>query len=151
MFRMIDVLVTQHSKWTARRVRRALFGQSLVDFTADPWVAVKGQTDSKAASANKKVGNKQSRLEREFSQSQSSSSQATVIVESTPADEAFSSPETPAGTVYFSNDSSSFQDFSGFQKQNFHQSFHLHFPNEPLEHYFPTGFLEPFVSQDAFL
>ena len=29
---MIDVLVTQHSKWTARRVRRALLGQSLVDF-----------------------------------------------------------------------------------------------------------------------
>ena len=28
--RMIDVLVTQHSKWTARKIRRALFGHSLV-------------------------------------------------------------------------------------------------------------------------
>ena len=30
--RLLDVLVTQHAKWTARRIRRALFGQSLVDF-----------------------------------------------------------------------------------------------------------------------
>ena len=77
-----------------------------------------------------------------------------MIVESTPADEASSSPEVPAGTVYFSNDSSSFQDFSGFQKQHFHHSFQLpHFPNEPFiqEPYFPTSFLEPFVSQEAFL
>ena len=29
---MIDVLVTQHSRWTARRIHRALFGQSLIDF-----------------------------------------------------------------------------------------------------------------------
>ena len=28
--KMIDVLVTQHSKWTARRVRRALFGETIV-------------------------------------------------------------------------------------------------------------------------
>ena len=38
--RMIDVLVTQHFKWTARRVRRALFGQSIGDFSADPWTGV---------------------------------------------------------------------------------------------------------------
>jgi hypothetical protein len=30
-----DVLVTQHAKWTAERVRRGLFGQSIVDFHAD--------------------------------------------------------------------------------------------------------------------
>ena len=132
---------------TARRVRRALFGQSLVDFTADPWVGVKGQLDSKEASANKKVRSKQSRLEREFSQSQSSSSQATVIVESTPADEASSSPEVPAGTVFF-NDSSSFQDFSAFQKQNFqYQSFQMNNNQSSTEPFqeeliFP-GFLGP--------
>ena len=30
---LLDVLVTQHAKWTAKRVRRGLFGQSIVDFT----------------------------------------------------------------------------------------------------------------------
>ena len=32
---MIDVLVTQHSRWTARRLHRALFGQSLINFQGD--------------------------------------------------------------------------------------------------------------------
>ena len=119
-FRMIDVLVTQHSKWTARRVRRALFGQSLVDFKADPRVAVKSQCDSKAKDAKKKVVRKRSRLEREFSQTESQFSQATTIVQSTPASEAnLSREEMPAGIVYFASDSSSFQDFSAFQKLDF--------------------------------
>jgi hypothetical protein len=30
--RLLDVLIAQHAKWTARRIRRALFGQSLVNF-----------------------------------------------------------------------------------------------------------------------
>ena len=61
-----------------------------------------------------------SRLEKEFSQRNSQPSQATIIVESTPSDEPNSpSVEEPCGTVYFSNDSSYFQDFSAFQKQNF--------------------------------
>ena len=35
---MQDVLVTQHSKWTARRVHRALFGQSLINFLGSSWI-----------------------------------------------------------------------------------------------------------------
>ena len=34
---MLDVLVTQHSRWTARRIHRALFGQSLINFEGDSW------------------------------------------------------------------------------------------------------------------
>ena len=34
---MRDVLVTQHSRWTARRIHRALFGQSLINFLGSCW------------------------------------------------------------------------------------------------------------------
>ena len=37
---MLDVLVTQHSRWTARRVHRALFGQTLIDFGGDSWTCL---------------------------------------------------------------------------------------------------------------
>ena len=79
--RMVDVLVTQHSKWTARRIRRALFGQSLVDFNSDPWVVVNSQ-EEKAGSkgiVQKRSQKKQSRLEIAFSQEESNSSQETVV------------------------------------------------------------------------
>jgi hypothetical protein len=33
----VDILVTQHSRWSARRIHRALFGQSLVDFSGTEW------------------------------------------------------------------------------------------------------------------
>ena len=36
---MIDVLVTQHSRWTARRIHRSLFGKSLINFSGDSWIA----------------------------------------------------------------------------------------------------------------
>ena len=121
---MIDVLVTQHSKWTARRVRRGLFGQSLVDFTADPWIGIKGQEDCKTANIEMKKKSKQSRLEKEFSQADSQTSQATAFVESASVcDFRPSREEQPSGTVYFSSDASHFQDFSAFQKQSFQQSF----------------------------
>ena len=83
-------------------------------------------------------------------------SQATTIVESAPSDKPNSpSVEKPSGTVYFSNDSSYFQDFSAFQKQNFPHSFqdpHFqqssqdpHFHNESItkEQFFSTSFLVP--------
>merc|ERR1711904_716314 len=35
-----DVSVTQHSKWTAKRVRRGFFGQSIVDFTTASWSSI---------------------------------------------------------------------------------------------------------------
>ena len=135
---------TQHSKWTAKRVRRALFGQSLVDFDADPWVGVDNQEKSSCnkKAVKKKSQNKQSRLEKSFSQVESS--QATTAADSTPlattiadntpptiVDSESSPEEVPDGTVYFSNDPqfhnvhvvSYFQDFSGFQRNNFQNSF----------------------------
>ena len=39
--RLLDVLVTQHARWTARRIRRALFGRSLIDFSGDSRSAIK--------------------------------------------------------------------------------------------------------------
>ena len=143
---MIDVLVTQHSKWTARRVRRALFGQSIVDFTADPWTGIQSKRDSKAAGAQKRTRKKQSRLEREFSQDESQSSRVSssqsceetirqpseVTIAGSSSNEQLSVPreERPNGTVYFS-DGEFFQDFSGFQKQYFRSHFQQsHFRNE---------------------
>ena len=41
---MLDVLVTQHSKWTARRLHRALFGQSLIDFSGESWTCLTNQS-----------------------------------------------------------------------------------------------------------
>ena len=90
--RMMDVLVTQHSKRTAKRVRRALFGQSFVDFNANPWTTSKSSGDSIKPEAKKKTKKKQSRLEREFSQEERRFSQATTIVDSTPVDEFSDSP-----------------------------------------------------------
>ena len=34
---MLDAVFSQHSRWTARRIHRALFGQSLIDFTGTSW------------------------------------------------------------------------------------------------------------------
>ena len=145
--RMVDVLVTQHSKWTARRIRRALFGQSLVDFNSDPWIGVNSQ-EEKAGSkgtVRKKSQKKQSRLELAFSQEESKSSQETAssqetVVQCDSSQETVAEPSPPAGTVYFSCDPQShnvshFQDFSGFQKQIFppcfpHSFQHPHFHNE---------------------
>merc|ERR1719353_1583172 len=40
---LLDVLVTQHAKWTAKRIRRGLFGQALVDFSTDSWSSIQLQ------------------------------------------------------------------------------------------------------------
>ena len=56
---LLDVLVTQHAKWTANRLRRGLFGQSLVDFNADPWTSAKSQDDSKQPISKKQSKKKQ--------------------------------------------------------------------------------------------
>ena len=67
--RLLDVLVTQHAKWTARRIRRALFGQSLVDFSGSSWSSVKihKSRDPDTVQVNKGKA-KVSRMVREFSQ-----------------------------------------------------------------------------------
>ena len=51
-FHMMDVLITQHARWAARRIKRALFGQALIDFSTAPWSRiqiVKGKHDSVAS------------------------------------------------------------------------------------------------------
>ena len=40
---MLDVLVTQHSRWTARRIHRALLGQSLIDLSGEFWTCASFQ------------------------------------------------------------------------------------------------------------
>ena len=37
---LLDVLATQHAMWTAKRIRRCLFGQSLVDFSTRSWSSI---------------------------------------------------------------------------------------------------------------
>ena len=37
---ILDVLVTQRAKWTAKRVRRGLFRQSIVDFSTGSWSSI---------------------------------------------------------------------------------------------------------------
>ena len=43
---MLHVVVTQHSRWTARRIHPDLFGQSLLGFRGDSWTCVSDQTIS---------------------------------------------------------------------------------------------------------
>ena len=133
-----------------KRVRRSLFGQAIVDFTADPWVALKDDNDHKTASVQKRTKKKFSRLERGFSQVESQSSQATTVIQDTPTEPCSYSQDIPNGTDYFS-DGSCFQDFSGFQKQSFQQSFqHAQFHNVPYthEHSFSERFQEPVPHQN---
>ena len=68
--RLLDVLVTQHAKRTARRIRRALFGQSLLDFSGSSWSSVKIHK-SKSLPEPTQVNRRKStvsRMTREFSQ-----------------------------------------------------------------------------------
>ena len=141
---MIDVLVTQQSKWIATRVLIALFGQSHVDFSADPWIGIKSSKKKAQPQIEMRSGKKASRIQREFSQSQSESSQTQLVEESFSESE---EEEVPAGTVHYyrnpDGSSSSVQDFSGFQYQNFQMN-NNQFSTEPFqeEHIFP-GFLGP--------
>ena len=45
---LLDVLVIQHAKWTAKRVRRGLFGQSIVDLSTDSWSSIQLQESAKS-------------------------------------------------------------------------------------------------------
>ena len=66
--RLLDVLATQHAKWTARRIRRALFGQSLVDFSTPSWSCIKiRETDRELEPVNRRK-KAVSRMSEEFSQ-----------------------------------------------------------------------------------
>ena len=68
---LLDVLVTQHAKWTAKRVRRGLFGQSIVDFSTESWssIQLKESGKGKASEQNRTLPKKTPRLLRNFAQS----------------------------------------------------------------------------------
>ena len=69
-FHMMDVLITQHARWAARRIKRALFGQALIDFSTAPWSRiqiVKGTHDSKQQRGINLERNCLPRLARQFS------------------------------------------------------------------------------------
>ena len=68
---LLDVLVTQHAKWTAKRIRRGLFGQSIVDFSTDSWSSIQLKDSSKpsASTQNRTQPKKTPRLLRAFGQS----------------------------------------------------------------------------------
>ena len=68
---MLDVLVTQHAKWTAKRIRRGLFGQALVDFSTESWssIQLKDSAKSSASQQTRTQPKKTPRLLRSFVQS----------------------------------------------------------------------------------
>ena len=75
---LLDVLVTQHAKWTARRIRRALFGQSLLDFSGSSWSCVKiHKSAPEPTQVNRRKANV-SRIIREFSEVTQEFSQSAV-------------------------------------------------------------------------
>ena len=57
-----------HAKWTAKRVRRGLFGQSIVDFSTASWSAIqlKESTKDTASQQHKAPPKKTPRLLRSF-------------------------------------------------------------------------------------
>ena len=67
---LLDVLVTQHAKWTAKRVRRGLFGQSIVDFSTDSWSSIQLQESAKSnqSQSTTKQAKKTPRVLRSFAQ-----------------------------------------------------------------------------------
>ena len=159
----------------AKRIRRSLFGQSIVDFDADPWISVSSPEENicQKKAVKKKMQKKQSRLEKAFSQSQADSSQTITIADSTPltvvdssqtAELAHSTPRTVVESRPSQSDDpqfqnvSYFQQSSNFQKQNFQSNFqfsqHTHFLNEHgtlFQHpHFPQSFQHPHIAQEQY-
>ena len=68
---LLDVLVTQHAKWTAKRIRRGLFGQSLVNFSTDSWssIQLKESANSSASTQNRTQPKTTPRILRAFAPS----------------------------------------------------------------------------------
>ena len=64
---LLDVLVTQHALWTAKRIRRGLFGQALVDFSTESWSSI--QLQESASQQKRKQPKKTPRILRNFAQS----------------------------------------------------------------------------------
>ena len=68
---LLDVLVTQHAKWTANRIRRGLFGQSLVDFSTESWSSIQLKESAKgnASEQDRALPKKTPRILRSFAPS----------------------------------------------------------------------------------
>ena len=67
---MMDVLITQHARWTARRIKRALFGQCLIDFSSDSWSRVSLDNDAQHSTQKRCINLQHKnipRLVRQFS------------------------------------------------------------------------------------
>ena len=67
---ILDVLVPQHAKWTAKRVRRGLFGLSIADFSTDNWsnIQLKESAKSNPSQSATKQAKKTPRVLRSFAQ-----------------------------------------------------------------------------------
>ena len=63
---LLDVLVTQHALWTAKRIRRGLFGQALVDFSTESWSSI--QLQESASQQKRNQSKKTPRILRNFAQ-----------------------------------------------------------------------------------
>ena len=66
-----EVRAKQHAKWTAKRIRRGLFGQSLVDFSTASWssIQLKDSAFSPASQQKREQPKKTPRILRSFAQS----------------------------------------------------------------------------------
>ena len=60
--------MTQHAKWTARQIRRALFGESLVDFSGSNWSSIKLHKSDPVCQPVNRSKKTVSRMMQEFSQ-----------------------------------------------------------------------------------
>ena len=130
----------------------------MVDFSADPWRGVNDQNNSVSQENKKKVKRKLSRLEQEFSQTESQPSQAIPLSEGTHLQSSDNTEINHTDTIFqmhsFEPNFQPFQCPHFLNEQSFQQSFqysHLHFPNEPYpqEHVFSTSFLEPALNQTS--
>ena len=86
---LLDVLVTQHAKWTAKRVRRGLFGQSIVDFSTDSWSNIQLQESAKSnpSQSATKQAKKTPRVLRSFAQARIQDKYQRQEVSGTKADD----------------------------------------------------------------
>ena len=95
---MLDVLVTQHSRWTARRLHRSLFGQCLINFFGSCWTPEASLSEPRqksTASQNNDQNNLQltfKRLAQAYNAATEDHSQSSC---------ANSNPATPHTTEFF--------------------------------------------------
>ena len=104
---LLDVLVTQHAKWTANRIRRGLFGQALVDFSAAHWSSIQLQDSARCPTSQKekRPPKKTPRLLRSFAQTRVISKSTDSVV---PGMNLYDDGDVDVGTASEDADSVSF-------------------------------------------